>query len=327
MVLNGTGLDDVLAAASTTAASSTVAINTLTFSTANGGASGNISVAADDSAGTIATAINTAGATSGNGISATASTTAYLSNLGTDGTIQFSLSAEDGGAVVGTEVTITSVMGGNLNQLIADINSQFASTGILAEAVVMSNDSQAGVRLYNSAGNDIVIEGFQDSGAGTTATFGDEIDESDAVTLTDGSTDSSRVVGSVVVSSSKGEITETSSDNTVINTGVNTQSTVASLTVATQSDATSALAAIDAALDTVNAGRGTLGAFQNRFESVVTNLQTAVENLSSSRSRILDADFASETAALTKNQILQQSGIAMLAQANAIPQNVLALLQ
>jgi flagellin len=70
-----------------------------------------------------------------------------------------------------------------------------------------------------------------------------------------------------------------------------------------------------------------LGAIQNRFESVVASQQVASENLSASKSRIEDADFAAETAQLTKAQILQQSGIAMLAQANSLPQNVLALLQ
>ena len=102
---------------------------------------------------------------------------------------------------------------------------------------------------------------------------------------------------------------------------------VSTVDITSASGATSALAVVDAAIDSVNAGRADLGAFQNRFESVVASLQTASENLSASRSRIVDADFASETANLTKAQILQQSGIAMLAQANAIPQNVLALLQ
>ena len=80
-------------------------------------------------------------------------------------------------------------------------------------------------------------------------------------------------------------------------------------------------------LSTVNATRAALGAYQNRFESVVASVQTTSENLSASRSRVVDADFAQETANLTKAQILQQSGIAMLSQANSVPQNVLALLQ
>ena len=84
---------------------------------------------------------------------------------------------------------------------------------------------------------------------------------------------------------------------------------------------------IDGALVDVNSTRASLGAFQNRFESVVASVQTTSENLSASRSRVVDADFAQETANLTKAQILQQSGIAMLSQANSVPQNVLALLQ
>jgi flagellin len=99
------------------------------------------------------------------------------------------------------------------------------------------------------------------------------------------------------------------------------------LSVNSVANATAAITSIDNALQTVNDTRATLGAYQNRFNSVVNNLQTTSENLSASRSRIVDADFAAETAQMTKAQILQQSGIAMLAQANSIPQNVLALLQ
>lgn len=84
---------------------------------------------------------------------------------------------------------------------------------------------------------------------------------------------------------------------------------------------------VDTALDTVNGARADLGAAQNRFESIVRSAQTTSENLSASRSRIVDADFASETANLTRAQILQQAGTAMLAQANSAPQNVLSLLQ
>ncbi|MDW8467991.1 MAG: flagellin domain-containing protein [Burkholderiales bacterium] len=91
--------------------------------------------------------------------------------------------------------------------------------------------------------------------------------------------------------------------------------------------AEAAIDAVDAALDIVNSTRAELGAVQNRFSSVIANLQTMAENLSASRSRIQDADFAAETAALTRAQILQQAGVAMLAQANALPNNVLALLR
>lgn len=84
---------------------------------------------------------------------------------------------------------------------------------------------------------------------------------------------------------------------------------------------------IDAALDTINAQRATLGASQNRFDAVISNLQVAVENQSAARSRIMDADFAAETAALSRSQILQQAGTAMVAQANQMPQQVLSLLK
>ncbi len=97
--------------------------------------------------------------------------------------------------------------------------------------------------------------------------------------------------------------------------------------ITTAANATTMLGSVDTALDTVNGVRADLGAAQNRFESIVRSVQTTSENLSASRSRIQDADFAAETANLTRAQILQQAGTAMLAQANSAPQNVLALLQ
>ena len=107
----------------------------------------------------------------------------------------------------------------------------------------------------------------------------------------------------------------------------NTTTGVASLSVSTYGASQTAIALVDDALSKINTSRSTLGAIQSRFESAVSSQQTTSENLSASRARIQDADFAAETANLAKAQILQQSGIAMLAQANAIPQNVLALLQ
>ena len=97
--------------------------------------------------------------------------------------------------------------------------------------------------------------------------------------------------------------------------------------VDTVENANDAIVRVDAALSTVNDLRGQLGAIQNRFESTIANLSTSVENLSASNSRILDADFAAETAKLSKSQVLQQAGISVLAQANARPQQVLSLLQ
>ncbi len=96
---------------------------------------------------------------------------------------------------------------------------------------------------------------------------------------------------------------------------------------ATGAAARAALAKIDADIDTVTAARADLGAVQNSLESTIRNIANVVENQSAARSRIRDADFAAETANLTRTQILQQAGTAMLAQANQIPQNVLQLLR
>ncbi len=111
-----------------------------------------------------------------------------------------------------------------------------------------------------------------------------------------------------------------------------TTSTVAltqlnSVDISTVDGSNDAIAVIDAALSQVSSQRATLGAYQNRFDSVVNSLSTSAENLTNARSRILDADYASETASLTRSQILQQAGTAMLAQANSIPNSVLTLLQ
>ncbi len=103
--------------------------------------------------------------------------------------------------------------------------------------------------------------------------------------------------------------------------------TLSSVDVTSVTNAEAAIQRTDAALTSVSSLRSQLGAVQNRFESTIVNLQTVSENLTAARSRIQDTDFAAETAALTKAQILQQAGVAILAQANAVPQTVLGLLR
>jgi flagellin len=107
----------------------------------------------------------------------------------------------------------------------------------------------------------------------------------------------------------------------------NGTSAVNIVSVSTAGKASDALGIIDGALSTVNTIRADLGAVQNRFESTISNLQTNIENQSASQSRILDADFAAETAKMAKANVLQQAGISVLAQANARPNQVLSLLQ
>ena len=129
----------------------------------------------------------------------------------------------------------------------------------------------------------------------------------------------------------------TSADDTVSVSGENmTQNadisavTVSTATIGSTADAAaiaSVIDNIDTALDTVNDTRATFGATQSRFEAIIANLQQSVENQSAARSRIMDADFATETANLSRAQILQQAGNAMVAQANQLPQQVLSLLR
>jgi flagellin len=113
--------------------------------------------------------------------------------------------------------------------------------------------------------------------------------------------------------------TDLSADTTISDVGADD--------ITTEANASTAMANIDAALSTVNVERANYGAYQNRFEAIISTLQVAVTNNSAARGRIMDADFASETANLSRAQILQQAGTAMMAQANQAPQQVMSLLR
>ncbi|WP_454831134.1 flagellin [Pseudoxanthomonas wuyuanensis] len=143
--------------------------------------------------------------------------------------------------------------------------------------------------------------------------------EADQVTLTSVKADTDLVVGGTVAGSGLTAATTAAS--------ASASQFAQDLDITTFEGAQKALEIVDAALTSVNGARADLGAVQNRFTSVVANLQSSSENLAASRSRIRDTDFAKETAELTRTQILQQAGTAMLAQANQVPQNVLSLLR
>ena len=115
--------------------------------------------------------------------------------------------------------------------------------------------------------------------------------------------------------------------NAGLSTASSTLNAISGVDITSVAGANTAISLIDGALSQVNTIRGAMGALQNRFSSVVSSLMASSENLSSARSRIVDADYAAETSALTRNQILQQAGTAMLAQANQLPNTVLALLR
>jgi flagellin len=203
------------------------------------------------------------------------------------------------------------------------INAQSANTGVTAA------DTGAGLKLTAADGRNIDISGFA-AGTATAATLADYglggAGIGTGATATTGAVNATYVKpGSSTVSAIvfTGAGLAAPSTQTTGTTGT----AISAIDVLTASNATSALGAIDAAIGSVNNSRASLGAYQNRFTSVVTSLQTTSENLSASRSRIQDADFAAETANLSRSQILQQAGTAMVAQANQLPQGVLSLLK
>lgn len=218
----------------------------------------------------------------------------------------------------GTVINLTQSLNatGNRANALAAINAQSANTGVVAK------DTGSGIELNAADGRNITtVFAAGTSTAATVADFGLGADATKvgSVKATYVAPSGSSVTSVTVAGAGLGAGTA----QTVGATGT----ALSAIDVTTATNASNALASIDAALTQINSGRATLGAIQNRFASVVTSLQTSAENLSASRSRIQDADFASETANLTKGQILQQAGTAMLAQANSLPNGVLALLR
>jgi flagellin len=135
--------------------------------------------------------------------------------------------------------------------------------------------------------------------------------------------------GIVTLSSTKGAITTASGNTTIFTTATqaSTFDSVQGISIASQSGASAALSVIDSALTQVNNSRANLGALINRFETSISSQSNSIMNLSESRSRILDADYAKETSLLAKSMIIQQAATAMLGQANQNPMLVLHLLK
>ncbi|MGR9106100.1 MAG: flagellin N-terminal helical domain-containing protein [Gammaproteobacteria bacterium] len=195
-------------------------------------------------------------------------------------------------------------------------NDAAGVTGVTA----IVNDAGTGITLLNATGNDIVL------GDTTTANSG-AVTVDGATLAADATADTAVINGQVTLDSSTSFTAADSGSGFGVAAAASTLLSVSTLDVSTPSNATTAIKIVDAALSTVDDQRSAFGALQNRFTSTINSLQTSAENLSAARSRIRDADFARETANLTRNQILQQAGTAILAQANSIQQSVLALLR
>ena len=191
-----------------------------------------------------------------------------------------------------------------------------ASNGMLSEsdmnklnteAVALMSELNEVATKTKFNGNEILTSGA--AATAVTLQVGANQGETREVQLVDTTAATLKVTGETFATGSVGT---TSADKINLQSAANAQN---------------AITTIDVALDTVQTGRSNMGAYQNRLEQTITNLDVSVNNQSASRGRIQDADFAKETAEMTKNQILQQAGVAMLSQANQLPQNVLSLLR
>ena len=291
-----------------------VAAQTLTVTGSTGTA--NVSVTANASAYSVAQLVNQQSAKTG--VTATARTETTLSELSAAGTVSFKLAGSNA-----TPVTITAnvTSANDLSEVAKQINNVASSTGITAEL----SDDKKSVKLVSAEGYDIKLSDFSNSATGTSDTV-----KLNGTTLTEGAADSLTVGGTVSFSSS-GAFTVTSDDttnNTIVTGAKSSQlSSVASIDVGTQQGANDAINIVDGALGFVDDLRATLGAIQNRLSSVIASNQSTAQNVTAARSQVQDADFAAETANLSRAQVLQQAGTAMVAQANQLPQGVLTLLR
>ena len=325
-------LTPVKAGETDTTGGNNVAAQTLTLTGPEGSSTAEVQV--DASANTIADAVNAESATTG--ITATATTSATINGLSSDGTVSFDLSGQNAQAV-----TISAtVKTGDLSALVTAINEQTGNTGITA--AVTSDTGE--ITLTNGDGYDISIADFSHS-ATTTETISVSGELGAETILTDDNTANatdSTVIGGTVKFNAISDFQVTSSidgDTEAVGGGaslfsadadvanVSSLSAVNTIDISTVDGANNAIEIATAALAQIDSARGDLGAVQSRFESTISNLASVSENVSAARSRVRDADFATETAELARGQILQQAGMSMLAQANAANQNVLSLLQ
>ena len=277
--------------------------------TINGAAGSSlVSYAASGSAKATAAAVNAVAGTTG--VTASARTQIDLTALGT-GNFSFAVQSDNA-----TATTIAFSTSGNnadgLAAAISALNDKSSLTGVIAKL----NSTSDGITLTNASGSNIVITNNTGS---STATVG-------GVSTAAGA--SATAVGQVMLDSDKsfGVSGATATDFFATTASAQLQS-VSNMDVSTVEAANRTLAMVDSAISSIAGQRAKYGALQSRFETTISNLQTNSENLSASRSRIQDADFAAETANLSRSQILQQAGTAMVAQANQLPQGVLALLK
>ncbi|GGA90367.1 B-type flagellin [Neiella marina] len=293
-------------------------------------------ITADDSAKDIEDSINdVAGET---GVTADARTQVLLSGFSANDTISFKLIGDNDEDILDAK-TIIAVTGpnGELSGLANEINKVSGDTGVTARV-----NSDGNIELTSERGDDIAMVDYRSKNATDLSVQAYEYDGTTfagAAQTVGGGAGSVTIAGTVRLDSSTsytvdatGNTLVGSSDATglygaAVASNVSGLAQVSDIDVGTAKGAQDALAVIDGALNYIDSSRAQLGAVQNRLTSTISNLDNIIENQSSARSRIRDTDFAAETTELTKNQILQQAGTSILAQAQQLPQAALSLLQ
>jgi len=287
-----------------------------------------VTISANQTAKDITTNINAQ--TGSTGVTATARTEVKLA-FGASGSYTLNLRSDNSTAQPVSFTLSGGFTGADaLASAVTAINDQASKTGVTAQ---LASDGNS-VIINNATGNDITVSDTAVTNAGAVTVTKQSRDASGTLsdagagqTLTaDATAQNVTTSGYIQLDSDKSFSVDVTGSNTFSDVG-STMNKVSGLDITTFEKATQALKTVDAALATINSQRSAFGALQSRFEATVSNLQATSENLAASRSRIRDTDFAAETANLTRAQILQQAGTAMLAQANSLPQNVMSLLR
>jgi len=329
------GQTEVVAAGAITG----VTLDEDTYITINGVDIAGVAIESADATGALTDAINAE--SSKTGVVASQSKEGFLKLTAADGRnihVSFSdanintfagklgfTSAVDAAVTESVQITAATTAAGNFTDFEVAGYTITTANASASDAATEINDS-ADLQLLGitatANGEDLVISGLDTftTASGTSAASG-------------GAAVSSRMIVAMA------DITLQSEENFTVSSGAaigfsttegiygtNAKNSVANLDIGSREGAIKALDIVDLAIENVSASRAALGALQNRLESTINNLSTTSENLAASRSRIMDADFAAETANLSRNQIIQQAGVSILAQANQQPQIALALL-
>jgi flagellin len=311
--------------------------------------SATVAIGQSDSAAAMAAKINTVFNTTG--VKADARTTTVLEDFqnfdaGDSISFDFSNGDETKASTASTVISFTStgVVTDDMQILVNKINEVASKTGIGATFNSTGDTTGSGpaISLLSESGTDIIISGFTDddgSASGNGATFdviGRDYNDNNfippAATLdsTDVNADSIAVRGQIQLDSTVAFGMTSELSDAILSSGTvasrAAEISIDTIDLTSVEGAQSAISLIDGALAKIDRNRASLGAVQNRLESTINNLSSVSESTSAARSRIRDTDFAAETAELTRNQILQQAGTTILAQANQLPQAALSLL-